>query len=292
LSGFDAGWLALRERADTRARAAAATERLFATNAGRRPVRILDLATGTGANPRYLAPRIGGSQDWVLTDADPRLLAVLPEVMESWAASSGYRLSGARGSLALSGPGFRCRFRLQQLDLAIGLERLPLDGVRLVTASALLDLVSAAWLDGLVRACGDVEADLLLALTYDGRVELSPADDGDRRVIRLVNAHQRLDKGFGPALGPSATDVAHALLTAQGFLVSRRASDWAIGAGEPELQAALLHGWADAALEMASEGRDDTQRWLERRLALSGQARCRLRVGHQDLFALAPARSG
>src|SRR5512145_1693945 len=94
------------------------------------------------------------------------------------------------------------------LDLAQDLEALPLDGRDLVTAAALLDLVSASWLARLATRCAAVRADVLFALTYDGRIEWSPAIDGDARMCELVNLHQRTDKGFGPALGPAATTEA------------------------------------------------------------------------------------
>ena len=46
------------------------------------------------------------------------------------------------------------------------------------------------------------------ALTYDGRIDLSPADPLDATIASAVNAHQHTDKGFGPALGPSAAAAA------------------------------------------------------------------------------------
>jgi hypothetical protein len=42
------------------------------------------------------------------------------------------------------------------------------------------------------------------ALNHDGRIDLSPVDPLDAATVSAVNVHQRIDKGFGPALGPSA----------------------------------------------------------------------------------------
>jgi SAM-dependent methyltransferase len=284
LSGFDAHWLDLRQAADRRARESAGVERRWRPDLGSAPLGILDLACGTGANLRYLAPRIGGSQDWLLTDADADLLAALPGAMARWAAASGCRLSKEEGALSLAGPGFRCRIRLLELDLASGLHRLSLGEIQLVTASALLDLVSAAWLDALVRRCREAGADLLFALTYDGRMHLAPPDALDGRIAALVNAHQRGDKGFGPALGPAAPGIAEALLRARGYRVERPSSDWHIGPGEAQLQLALLRGWADAAAETAPEDTAVIAGWLDRRLALVAAGESRLTVGHQDLL--------
>lgn len=249
-------------------------------------MRILDLATGTGANLRCLAPRIGGRQEWLLADKDARLLARLPAAMSQWAARRGYRLSGGVGPVNVSGPDFHCGFRLLQLDLAGELDRLPLQGHRLVTASALLDLASAAWLGDLVERCRSAGADLLFALTYDGRVELTPRHRGDERITSLVNRHQQTDKGFGPALGPAATDAAQELLASHGYRVLRRSSDWRIGPGERRLQDCLLRGWADAATEMAPASRGELQDWYRARRGILVQGVSRLCVGHQDLLGL------
>src|SRR5262249_60652836 len=109
---FTVAWRRRREPADAAARAPELVAP-FARGATR-PLRVGALASGTGANFRYLAPRLGEPQDWLLVDHDPVLLA---------AAGGGARTL--------------------TLDLARSLEALPFEQFDLITASALLDLVSA-----------------------------------------------------------------------------------------------------------------------------------------------------
>jgi len=255
MSGFPADWLALREPADARSRSAA----LAARFAGR-VRRAVDLATGTGANIRYLAPRLDGATEWLAVDSDPALLDVV-------VAPAGATV------------------RTLRLDLARALEALAFDGVDLVTASALLDLVSAAWLDRLVGACVAARVAVLFALTYDGRIEWSPADPEDERVRALVNSHQRRDKGFGPALGPAAAEAAAGALSRHGYTVGRARADWVLGPAEATLQAALVDGWLAAALEVAPEDTGTLAQWVGRRRAHLARANSTLRVGHEDLAA-------
>ena len=120
-----------------------------------------------------------------------------------------------------------------------------------MTASALLDLVSADWLDRLARKI--VARGLLFyaALTYDGRVTFEPADPFDAVVIEAVNRHQRGDKGFGPALGPTAGEAAITRFEALRYEVVRGTSDWLLGPQDIEIQGDLLSGWAAAANELA-----------------------------------------
>lgn len=315
MSGFDAAWLALREAADTRARADFAPRDMVlprseqgseqgsalgpaqgpvpapipTSNPVRAPLRILDLATGTGANLRYLAPRLGGDQEWLLTDRDRDLLDALPAAMAAWAGACGYRLHGKADATAVTGPGFRCRWRRLQIDLARDLGRLPIEGHRLVTASALLDLVSAGWVEALsagVRAAG---ASVLFALTFDGRLECTPALADDAWVFGLLNRHQRTDKGFGPALGPTAAARAAAALARRGYRVECRSSDWRIAPAESALQEALLRGCVEAARALEPGAARRLEAWWHERMESLGRGESRILVGHRDLAATLPA---
>lgn len=266
MSTFAADWLRQREPFDAAARAAAATRlRLAEWLAARRPAatpwRVIDLASGTGANLRALAPLLGGAQQWLLVDHDPALLAHARD------------------------PGVKVEHRL--LDLARDLEALPFEGSTLVTASALLDLVSAAWLDRLVNCCAGAGAAVLLTLSVDGRQIWDPADREDGLVRRLLAAHQTRDKGFGPALGPHAAAAAVRALRAAGYSVRRARSDWWLDArADPEalaLQRSLIDGIGDAAIEQAPVDAGLLRDWQARRHALAAQST--LRIGHVDLMA-------
>ena len=254
MTSFTAEWLSLREPAD----AAARSDALAAGFAGTRS-RIVDLASGTGANIRYLAPR---ARRRIRTGSpsidDPRLLAAL-------APPAGARVSTLR------------------LDLARALDDLPLAGCDLVTASALLDLVSASWLHRLAARCAEARVGVLFALTYDGRIEWSPAEEGDELVRTLVNRHQLGDKGFGPALGPGAAAAASAAFTAVGYEVREESSDWNLGPESFALQTALIDGWTSAAAETAPAEANVLRDWAKRRRAHVAAGHSRLRVGHLDI---------
>jgi hypothetical protein len=284
MSGFTSRWLALREPADARARAASAIESMPRIGVAEGPLRILDLGAGTGANLRFLAPRLGGRQEWILVDADRRLLdAVLPAV-EAWVARMGYSLRRGAKSTSIEGPGFSCGFRLFELDMAALIADLPIEGQRLVTASALLDLVSGAWTEELMRRCRTLGTDVLFTLSYDGRMAFEPALRDDVLVLGLVNRHQHSDKGFGPAMGPSASDATQAMLIDLGYRVERRASDWHIESGEAGLQTELIEGLAAAAAAMEPDSEARLNAWRRRRLQFVNLGTSRVTVGHQDLL--------
>lgn len=293
MGDFDADWLRLRAQADSRARAADLPLLLRPHLQKGQMLHVLDLGCGTGSNLRALAPALGGEQAWLCLDADADLLDRLADETQAWAQASGFdwdasdqRVTGAEPDLTCT-PHLTCTLATRRFDLARDLAELPLEGIGLVTASALLDLVSETWLAGLVSQCAKVRAPILTALTYDGRVAFEPALSLDREVIEAVNRHQGRDKGFGPALGPSANGRLAILAAAQGYWVEVRTSDWRIRRSERELQAALIRGWSGAAREEApASDQAEIAHWEAVRLAAVERGCSRIIVGHRDLLAI------
>lgn len=252
--GFSADWLALRDPADRAARDDALARRA-ARAAGPAPL-VVDLGCGTGATWRALAPHLPGTARWRLVDNDPALLSLA-------SAAAGDRAETLQADLS---------------DLAA----LPLGDATLVTASALLDLVSEDWLVALVRR---LRVPFYAALSYDGRMDWTPGDPRDGAVTAAFNRHQRGDKGLGPALGPDAADRAAAILRAAGFTVHLADSPWRLGPDMAALQRDLTRGIAQAASE-AGEAQADA--WGRHRDAHAATTTCL--IGHIDLLALPPTQ--
>ncbi len=243
---FDADWLALREPADLAGRAGVllreAREHLGDGLA-------VDLGAGTGATARAFAC---GAR-WRLVDRDKGLLALAAERVG------------------------RAEIAAQDLrDIAA----LPLQGARLVTASALFDLVSEAWTEALADRLATEGLGLYAALSYDGAMCWSPAFGQDAAITAAFNAHQRGDKGFGPALGPDAGPaIAHAFVR-RGYSVRLVPSPWQLGPEQAELHGRLVDGIAVAV---------DAPGWGQARRAASGTSACT--VGHWDVLAIPGAPS-
>jgi hypothetical protein len=283
---FTSDWLALREPADAAARSGRLTQLAGERLLRREIVRVLDLAAGTGANMRYLANRLPSHQAWLLADYDRLLLDRTAGAIRAWAEGQGIHVAApadSADSLKMSDGTTSYELRMTEVDLADWLNPALFSGSDLVTASALLDLVSEPWLRALTRRCREVEAVVLFALSYDGRIECAPNEVEDDRIRNLVNAHQRTNKGFGAALGPASADAAVRLLSEAGYHVERETSDWMLGPEHRELQQQLLEGWVDAAAVMAPDQNGIIQNWRARRLAHVDAGRSQLIVGHEDV---------
>jgi hypothetical protein len=288
---FALDWLKLRESADLAARNPALARRFGAALPPTRPLRLIDLAAGSGANTRALLPRIGGDQHWRLIDYDRDLLTAQAEEFTLWARRQGYPITAGGGRALIEAPPAQWRIETMPLDLDrdfATLEETAFDGI---TAASFFDLVSEDWLARFVALLAARRVPFLAALTVDGRRDWQPRLDGDALIAEAFAAHQRRGKGFGPALGGTAPDAMEALLQQAGFRIERAASDWHFrlgdgGQGDETLLAALIAGEAGAAREAAPQAAQRIDAWENQRRALLAERRLSLTVGHCDLLAL------
>jgi SAM-dependent methyltransferase len=251
---FHLDWLDLREPADHAARDAGLLDAAAAWAGGVPAPLIIDLGCGTGSTVRAFGARAPADARWLLVDADPALLAVA-------AARTGE-----------AGQVLRADVR--------ALDALPLANARLVTASALLDLVSRQWAESLAERLAGAGTGFYAALSYDGRMRWHPAHPSDAATVAAFNADQRRDKGFGPALGPEAPAMLAGALARRGYRIATTDSAWRIGPEHAALQRGLVEGITEAT---------GAAEWGQARLAATTSAACV--VGHTDLLATPPGSS-
>ncbi|WP_242483236.1 hypothetical protein [Streptomyces sp. HSG2] len=265
-------WLRLREPADADARSRellGPLRRRLAEMPSDGLV-VHDLGCGTGSMGRWLAPLIDGAQRWILHDRDPYLLHFAAADAPRRAADGGpVTVETRRGDLARLTPD-------------------ALRGASLVTASALLDVVTAEEADALAAAVVGAGCPALLTLSVAGRVALDPEHPLDAELAEAFDSHQRRDG----LLGPEATDSAAEAFERRGATVLTRPSPWRLGPEEAALTAQWLRGWVGAAVEERPGLRGAAERYLAERLAACAAGHLRVVVHHRDLLALCPTRGG
>jgi hypothetical protein len=261
-------WLDLREAADAAARARELVDHLRHRVPAGDPWLIHDLASGSGAMGRWLAPLLPGPQRWVLHDRDADLLALAAVNVPGPAADGAEVAVETRVSdVTQLGPD----------DFA---------GATLVTASALLDLLTWDELTALIHACTGAGCPVLLALSVTGRVQLLPPDPLDARVAAAFDAHQRRTTPRGRLLGPDAVEAAVECFRRLGAEVVVRPSPWRLGTTEGDLAVEWLTGWMDAACEQDPELAHDADFYRRRRLREAEAGALAVKVGHADLLVL------
>ena len=269
MTGFSVDWLNLREAADQQARngellRVAAT---FAASGGDAQAVVVDLGAGTGSTYRTFGQHgfsAGFTSTWRLVDNDRELLVEAARRADQNRRIEAYDLD------------------LNQVAL------LPLTQVRLITASALFDLVSAPFVDRLIAAVDAVSAGravgIYAALNYNGSTCWDPAHPLDQQVLEAFNEDQTMDKGFGPALGPDACAYLKQALERACFDVQIATSPWQLEPKDSQLVAELIQGIGRAVQSCPQIMPEDITDWLAFRLAHVTTGSCR--VGHTDLLAV------
>ncbi|MCA8864001.1 MULTISPECIES: glycosyltransferase [unclassified Halomonas] len=278
-SQFASDWLTLREAADIDSRsqplAEFAAEWLSARTSA--PL-IADLGCGRGSNMRFLAPSLSGHQRWKLIDHDAILLAQARQRAAGLSNSQGQPVAVETHCVSLE-----------------ALAEVPLDDAHLVTASALLDLVSQQWIDAFVARIAERQQALLIALSVTGEWHFidpqgAPVRDDEGRWLQaMFMAHQQRDKGLGDALGGQAHGTLVDALKGADYRIQQAETPWQLAAGSQEqlpLMVALLEGWAEAATEQAPQAAARIANWLQQRQQAVANGELGIWVGHCDLLAI------
>ncbi|TYL51147.1 SAM-dependent methyltransferase [Agromyces mariniharenae] len=259
-------WLALREAEDSRARsrelAYAASRRL-----GSGPFVVHDLGSGTGSMMRWLAPLLPGPQAWVLHDWNPDLTE-----------------HATNGVVPLDRDGRPVSVRTRTGEL----ERLDagaLAGASLVTASALLDVLTTRELRAVIRACLAVGCPVLLSLSVTGEVRLDPPDPPDEVFAASFNEHQQRLVGGRRLLGPAGVGRAERLFREAGWSIRTADTRWRLGDHDPVLLEQWFDGWVDAALEHRADLRDEGAAYRALRSEQFRRGELSAVVVHTDLLA-------
>ena len=276
---FDSEWLTLRRRADHQARDTLLNEEANYWLTTRQRSHIVDLGAGNGNNAHYLIPWLGPQQHWRLIDHDAGLLKDarrgLEELIQTHHPDAGHCIETGE-------------MDLNALDLPSLHQQWPID---LVTASALLDLASESWIEGLVGQCQRIQAAVLLVLNVNGHWSITGIKDPlDETIRQAVNTHQTKSKGWGQgaALGPMAAFNAVDQFKAAGFEVQTRTSVWQLLAGSAYTKALgfqLINGWHQAACEMLPDQTHEFDVWFVRRQTQLNTGQVGIEVGHTDIYA-------
>lgn len=264
--GVSPQWLRLREPADAAARSRELAGAIRRIREGELTV-VHDLGAGSGAMGRWLAPLIDGPQHWVLHDRDVELLGLAADQAPLVAAD------GAAVTVETR-PGDLTRLRPEDLAEA-----------SLVTASALLDMVTGDELERLVRCCMAGACPWLVTLSVTGHVEITPDDPLDPVLRSAFNDHQRRTVAGRTLLGPDAVGRAIRLFRSLGADVTTSSSPWELDARRRSLTSRWLRGWVRAACEQRPELTAAAAAYLARRRLDLEKRRLTVTVHHLDILA-------
>ena len=241
-------WLALREPEDAVARSldlARAAAALLTEG----PVVVHDLGSGTGSMMRWLAPLLPGPQSWFLHDWSTIL--------------TGQAITQAR-------PSDRDNTEISVFGRTVNLVDLStedLAGSSLVTASALLDVLTSPEIHTIVGACIAAKAPVLFSLSVTGGVHFDPPDERDAAFENAFNAHQLRDANGRRQLGRYGAPIASGLFAEAGWQVRKTTTQWRLDHHQSGLLGEWFCGWVDAAVEQDPQLGTEADRYRRDRLA-------------------------
>jgi hypothetical protein len=283
MSGFSSHWLGLREPVDHASRSAsvqaAMLDYLRQRHGADLPgLRLLDLGSGSGSNMRALVPLFGDKQEWTLVDHDQALLDASRQLTAQWADEI---LSEQSDGLQVRKAYKTVLIRWLRADLNKDIERVLLEPKPdMVTAAALFDLISPAWI---ARFCGALKTPFYTVLTYDGRSAWLPTHEADEDLLTAFHAHQMTDKGFGAAAGPQAAAVLAQCLQTEQFTVVRGDSAWQLRSQHRALLDLLHQGMVEAVAQTGRVSAARLAQWSATRMQTTDCL-----IGHEDTLAIPP----
>jgi hypothetical protein len=262
LVGVEASWLLARRAADDAAREATVDTLLPALidrlrRSPGRDVRMIDIGAGSGANQRWLAPRLPFRQHWVHLDHDRAILAHTHDVGETELVVGGIdRLAGL-----LDGE----------------------PGATVITCAAVLDVLAGSDLELLCELIIAHRVPALLSLSVTGEVTIEPPDVADHDLLEAFDDHQRR----GGRAGPDAPRIVVERCRNAGVPVAQLPTPWVLDAtSDDSFVARFLTERVEAALQQEPSLGPTGTRWLTDRLAGLGDPASRIWVGHVDLLIL------
>ena len=219
---------------------------------------IIDLGAGTGANQRWLAPRLPLRQRWIHLDHDPAISRSLLLPDDTMIIDESVEV-------------------LSQLLARPGVDQ------RLVTCSALLDVLTANQIYEVCGALIDNRTPGLFSLTVTGTLGVTPSGPHDQQLLDAFNDHQRR---AGRA-GPDAVRVAVDTLLGGGFTVRTQETPWHLTASnEVAFVEQLLRERLEAAVAQDPSLTTTAATWLELRRTQLSDGILRIDLGHLDILAL------
>ena len=225
---------------------------------------IIDLGAGTGANQRWLAPRLPFQQRWIHLDHDPVISRSLPLPDDTMIIDGSVE---ALGRLLAGGNGDH----------------------RLVACSALLDVLTMGQLDAVCQSLIENQVPAFFSLSVTGTLSISPLDPHDQRLLDAFNDHQR--RAGQP--GPEAVTLAVDALCAADFTVHTEETPWQLtAASESMFVEQLLQERLDAAVAQDSSLAAVAKAWFELRRVQLRLGVLKIEVGHRDILALPGGSSG
>ncbi len=155
-----------------------------------------------------------------------------------------------------------------------------------ISYSAVLDLMSKSSIIKALKSanCNNV---IYFSLCFNGMVKWTPTNIFDKYILSFFNNHQRMDKGFGMALGSRSIDFIKKNAAKHEVNFTMKNSPWIIfnrSKRDKEFMNRYISDVKKALFYMEGIDRDILRNWYKEKKFHIDSKRIKLYVGHQDIL--------
>ncbi len=270
-------WLNQRFDYDSRSRNLDLEKEFLASLAELETINIIDLGSGSGANLKYLSPKIDGQQVWHLIERDKSLMNHAEKTIELVKQTNQAKLRSVHKIIA--------DFTDKDLNVFKETER------RVFLANAVFDIIPLAtfltFLDLLgSRPCNNVILYFTIHINED--LTIQPIHPLNQKYLSLFHQHMQRDQNGKRAMGPNTVREISNTLSQRGFLVKTADSSWDIKEDSSFLKSNFDFIICATRELLGPKEVGEWEEWVQFHLKAIDQGKSRLHVGHQDILAYWP----
>ena len=287
-SELDVSLRKVREQLENLSRASSLTRQFTHMWRNYSMLNLLDLGCATGANFRYLAPRLDCHQNWTLMDRDDSAFEDLIEETEHWAGSHNWTMKNREDrSFTLVADDQQWHVNMYVIALDEEVEKINLGGFHALCSSNFLEKTSAEWYRKLAQRCADAQLPQLLGVNYTSHLKLSPSDPDDALVMEGFHRHIKQDYGLGEAMGDETSYYILRELTNLRFTVQESEYVWYLNSTrQPALINLMIERLSKSAQAVYGEEEEKRiQAWASRRHYAIAAKKVKMEIGYSDILA-------
>ncbi len=155
-----------------------------------------------------------------------------------------------------------------------------------ISYAAVLDLMSKSSIDNALERVNDLNV-LYFSLCFNGTIKWAPINTFDKYILSFFNKHQRLDKGFGKALGFKSIEFIKKCAQKKGMNIIFKSSPWVINNKSHEDTIFMNRYLIDvkkALFHMEGIDKDILRKWYKDKKNEIDNKSIKLYVGHEDIL--------
>jgi len=282
---FDVSWLNDRYPFDAAAREKKLEKEVLSFLEGKEEIHLVDAGAGTGANFLYFTERLPANQKWYLIEQNSHLKNATLKRLSDYATYHKYPFERKKNQVVIHSGTRIVEIQIINGSLTDLDQLIPLQGIDLLLANAVFDLLTSRQFDRFFRQTIEFQIPLYTTLNYEKMVFL-PDDPFDEIFIRIYNEHMEREQSFGEAMGIKAPTIILEKYAKKNWQCQSAESIWNVGAEDIKMHYYLLDFMENALAEM-NMNPDlvfNFEKWLQRKKDLIITRQQDLEIIHRDIF--------